>query len=64
MLLIPNLVLMHIMIAGDRVMLQSKGRDPFMTTELRRDGKTNIQQYVIFSEPCLLDTYCHLSVKP
>ena len=54
---------MHIRIVGDRVILQLKGRDPFMTTELRQDGKTNLQQYVILLEPFLPESYCMLSVK-
>lgn len=40
----PNHVLMHKRIVGDRVMLQLKGKDPFMTKELRQDGKTDLQQ--------------------
>lgn len=37
--------------AGCRVMLQLKGKDPFMTKELRRDGKTNLQHgYILHSE--------------
>lgn len=44
MLLLPNHVLMQIRIAGDRAVLQLKGRDPFMTNELHQDGKTNLQQ--------------------
>lgn len=34
-------------------MLQLKGRDPFLTKELSQGGKTNLQQYVISSEPLL-----------
>lgn len=35
---------MQMRIAGDCVLLQLKVRDPFMTEELRRDGKTKLQQ--------------------
>ena len=35
-------------IAGDRVLLQLKGKDPFITEELHQDGKTSLQQYVTF----------------
>ena len=54
---------MHTRIVGDRVILQLKERDPFMTTELRQDGKTNLQQYVILFEPFLPESYCMMSVK-
>lgn len=41
---LSKLGLIVMRLAGDRVLLQVKGRDPFMTKELREDGKTNLQQ--------------------